>query len=171
MHTFVRLKMAKKDKQDNKTNAMRILETAGIPYEYQSYECDEFIDGAAVADRLGLPHEQVFKTLVTVAPDKQHYVFVIPIDDELDLKKCARSVGAKSVAMIHVKELFPLTGYVRGGCTSIGMKKPFPTFLHISAESADHIFVSAGKVGFQIKISPAGLGKLIRFSFADLVTS
>ena len=161
--------VAKKDKQDNKTNAMRILETAGIPYEYQSYECDEFIDGAAVADRLGLPHEQVFKTLVTVAPDKQHYVFVIPIDDELDLKKCARSVGAKSVAMIHVKELFPLTGYVRGGCTSIGMKKPFVTRIDESAQLFDSIYISAGRIGCQICLAPDDLLTVAcKAEYADL---
>ncbi len=161
--------MAKKDKADNKTNAMRILDTAGIPYEHQAYECDEFIDGASTADHLGLPHEQVFKTLVTVAPDKQHYVFVIPIDEELDFKKCAKSVGAKSVAMIHLKELFPLTGYVRGGCTSIGMKKPFVTRIDESAQLFDQIYISAGRVGSQIRLAPDDLLKAAHSAeYADL---
>ena len=136
--------MAKKEKGDNKTNAMRIL------YEHYSYECDEFTDGAATADHLGLPHEKVFKTLVTVAGNGEHFVFVIPIDEELDLKKCAKSVGVKSVAMIHQKELFPLTGYVRGGCTAIGMKKNFVTRIDVSAKTLDRIYVSGGKVGCQI---------------------
>lgn len=161
--------MAKKDKGENKTNAMRILDRAGIAYDHQSYECDEFVDGAATADHLGLPHEEVFKTLVTVAPDKQYYVFVIPIDEELDLKKCAKSVGAKSVAMIHQKELFPLTGYVRGGCTSIGMKKNFVTRLDQSAKQFDRIYVSGGRVGCQIHLAPGDLVKAAwKADYADL---
>jgi Cys-tRNA(Pro)/Cys-tRNA(Cys) deacylase len=146
--------MAKKDKGEVKTNAMRILDRAGVSYEHFSYECDEFVDGAQTADHLGLPHEKVFKTLVTVAPDREHYVFVIPIDEELDLKKCARSVGVKSVAMIHQKELFPLTGYVRGGCTAIGLKKNFVTRLDSHAQGQDKIYISGGKVGCQILLAP-----------------
>ena len=109
-----------------KTNAMRILDRLKISYTHESYEPDDFVDGIQTADKLGLPHEQVYKTLVTVGNDREHYVFVIPIEKELDLKKCAKSVGVKSVEMIHVKDLFQLTGYVRGGCTSIGMKKALP---------------------------------------------
>ena len=96
-------------KKETKTNAMRILERMKIPFTHQEYDCDEFTDGSDVATKLGLPHEQVFKTLITEGNDRQHYVFVIPVDDELDLKACARSVGVKSVQMIHMKELFPLT--------------------------------------------------------------
>ena len=161
--------MAKKEKGDNKTNAMRILDRAHVPYEHYSYECDEFTDGAATADHLGLPHEKVFKTLVTVAGNGEHFVFVIPIDEELDLKKCAKSVGVKSVAMIHQKELFPLTGYVRGGCTAIGMKKNFVTRIDVSAKTLDRIYVSGGKVGCQILLSPDDLQRTAwKAEFADL---
>ncbi len=119
--------MAKKEKEV-KTNAMRILEREKIPFEHFSYEPEgEFVDGIETADHLGLPHDEVYKTLVAVGSDRNHYVFVLPIEKELDLKKCAKSVGVKSVELIHVKELFALTGYVRGGCTSIGMKKQFVT--------------------------------------------
>ena len=108
---------------------MRFLDRNKIPYEYQTYECDEFIDGISVADKIGLPHEQVYKTLVTVGKSGGHYVFVIPIAAELDLKKAAKAVGEKSVEMLHVKEITKVTGYVRGGCTAIGMKKQFPTVI------------------------------------------
>lgn len=151
--------MAKKDKGEVKTNAMRILDRAGVKYEHFSYESDEFIDGAATADKLGLLHDLVYKTLVTVSPDKQYFVFVIPIDAELDLKKCAKSVGVKSVAMIHQKELFPLTGYVRGGCTSIGMKKSFVTRVDESAKDREKIYISGGKIGCQILLAPGDLLK------------
>ena len=160
--------MAKKQ-QDNKTNAMRILEKMGITYEHFTYECEEFTDGIHSADILGLDHELVYKTLVTLGSDRQHYVFVIPIEKELDLKKCARSVGVKSVEMIHVKELFPLTGYVRGGCTSIGMKKPFVTRIDESAAAYDKIYISGGKLGCQLKLSPADLLKAAhKATYADL---
>ena len=160
--------MAKKQ-TDTKTNAMRILDRAGVSYEHFSYECDEFVDGAQTADHLGLPHEKVFKTLVTVAGNGEHFVFVIPIDEELDLKKCAKSVGVKSVAMIHQKELFPLTGYVRGGCTAIGMKKNFVTRIDVSAKTLDRIYVSGGKVGCQILLSPDDLQRTAwKAEFADL---
>ena len=161
--------MAKKDKGEVKTNAMRILDRAGVSYEHFSYECDEFVDGAQTADHLGLPHEKVFKTLVTVAPDREHYVFVIPIDEELDLKKCARSVGVKSVAMIHQKELFPLTGYVRGGCSPIGMKKQFKTVYHITALEIPRIIVSAGKIGYQIDLKPQDLIAITNGQYADII--
>ncbi len=146
--------MAKKQ-TDNKTNAMRILERENIPFISQSYEVtDDFIDGIHTADKLGLPHEQVFKTLVTLGADREHYVFVIPIEEELDFKKCARSVGVKSVQMIHVKELFDLTGYVRGGCTAIGMKKNFVTRLDETAMLFDQIYISGGRIGCQIRLRP-----------------
>lgn len=113
-------------KKELKTNAMRILDRNKIPYEYETYECDEFVDGITTADKIGLPHEQVYKTLVTVGKTGGHYVFVIPIAAELDLKKAAKSVGEKSVEMLHVKDITAVTGYVRGGCTAIGMKKTIP---------------------------------------------
>ena len=156
-------------KKEAKTNAMRILERMKIPFTHQEYECDEFTDGTDTATKLGLPHEQVFKTLVTVGNDKHNYVFVIPVDKELDLKKCARSVGVKSVEMIHMKELFPLTGYVRGGCTAIGMKKQFPTRIHESAAQQSGIYVSAGRIGCQMYLAPADFCKAAAAEYADLV--
>lgn len=110
------------DKTKNKTNAMRILDTKKIPYTTYTYECDEFIDAIQIADMLGLPHEKVYKTLVTQGASKNYYVFVIPIAEELDMKKAARSVGEKSVAMLHVRDINAVTGYIRGGCTAVGMK-------------------------------------------------
>ena len=156
-------------KKEAKTNAMRILERAGVEYTSQSYECDEFTDGVHTADLLGLPHEQVFKTLVTLGADKQHYVFVIPIEKELDLKKCAKAAGVKSVSMIHVKELFALTGYVRGGCTAIGMKKPFVTRIDASAQKMDRIYISGGRIGCQICLKPDDLLRTAhKAAYADL---
>lgn len=160
--------MAKKEKEV-KTNAMRILERETIPFEHFSYEPEgEFVDGIETADHLGLPHDEVYKTLVAVGSDRNHYVFVLPIEKELDLKKCAKSVGVKSVELIHVKELFALTGYVRGGCTSIGMKKQFVTRVDISAKSHGQIYVSAGKIGAQIRLAPDDLVKAARAEYADL---
>ena len=155
--------MAKKEKEV-KTNAMRILDRLKISYTHESYEPDDFVDGIQTADKLGLPHEQVYKTLVTVGNDREHYVFVIPIEKELDLKKCAKSVGVKSVEMIHVKDLFQLTGYVRGGCTSIGMKKAFVTRVDASAEGLERMYVSGGKIG----LAPLDLLKADGGEFADL---
>ena len=151
-----------------KTNAMRILESEGIEYTSQTYEVDEFVDGIQCADKLGLPHEQVFKTLVCVGADKQHYVFVIPIEEELDFKKCAKSVGVKAVEMIHVRELIPLTGYMRGGCTAIGMKKQFVTRIDETAQLFDTIYVSGGKIGCQIGLSPDGFLRAAKAEYADL---
>ena len=155
-------------KKEAKTNAMRILERMKIPYTHQEYDCPEFTDGSEVADRLGLGHGQVFKTLVTAGSDRNHYVFVIPVDEELDLKKCAKSVGVKSVQMIAVKELFPLTGYVRGGCTAVGMKKQFPVRIHESARNETAIFVSAGRIGCQICLAPDDFCKASQAEYADL---
>ena len=158
--------MAKK--QENKTNAMRILERMDIAFESMDYECDEFTDGLEVANKLGLDQEEVFKTLVTVGSDGQHYVFVIPVAEELDFKKCARAVGVKSIQMIHVKELFDLTGYVRGGCTSIGMKKQFVTRVDETAQLFEKIYVSAGRIGTQIRLDPEDLLKAAQAEYADL---
>ena len=155
--------------KETKTNAMRILESLGVPYESLDYECDEFTDGLEVADKLGLPYEEVFKTLVTLGADGEHYVFVIPVDQELDFKKCAKACGVKSVQMIHVKELFGLTGYVRGGCTAIGMKKRFPVWIDETAELFDRIYVSAGRIGTQIHLAAADYIKAADAHLADLV--
>ena len=155
-------------KKEAKTNAMRILERMKIPFTHQEYDCDEFTDGSDAATKLGLPHEKVFKTLVTVGADREHYVFVIPVDQELDLKKCAASVGVKSVQMLHMKDLFPLTGYVRGGCTAVGMKKKFVTRIHKSAKAEDQIYVSGGRIGCQICLAPDDLCRAAEAEYADL---
>ena len=155
--------------KDIKTNAMRILENEGIAFEAFHYTCDEFIDAGKIADQLNLPHEQMYKTLVTVAKNGEHYVFVIPIDAELDLKKAARSVGEKAVEMIHVKDIQSVTGYIRGGCTAIGMKKQFPTRIDESAILQETIIVSGGKLGVQIELSPEELCRAAGAEFVDLL--
>ncbi len=155
-------------KKETKTNAMRILERMEIPFTHREYDCDEFTDGSEVAEKLGLDHDRVFKTLVTRGNDGQYYVFVIPVDEEMDLKKCAKSVGAKSVQMIHVKELFPLTGYVRGGCTAVGMKKQFVTRIDESAILFDTIYVSGGRLGSQIELAPDDLLRAADAEYAEL---
>lgn len=160
--------MAKKEKEI-KTNAMRILDRMKIPYTHQSYECEEFIDGMQTAEKLGLPHEKVYKTLVTEGSDKQHYVFVLPIACELDLKKAAKAVGVKSVAMIHVKDITNLTGYVRGGCTAIGMKKQFCTVVSDTAAALSDIYVSGGKIGCQMNLKPDDLLKACQGTYGDII--
>ncbi len=152
-----------------KTNAMRILDRAKIPYEHIQYECDEFVDAIHVSDLLGQEYHTVFKTLVTVGKTGEHYVFVIPIDKELDLKKAAKSVGEKAVAMIAVKDLLPTTGYVRGGCTSIGMKKQFPTVIDQSAKELPQMIISGGRIGSQVKLAPAHLQQITKGTFADIL--
>ncbi len=147
----------------DKTNAMRILDKAGILYHALSYDhSDGKIDGISVAGKLGLPVEKVFKTLVTQGASKEHYVFVIPVAMELDLKAAAKAVGEKSVEMIKVTDINKVTGYIRGGCSPIGMKKMYKTVLDSSAELLDTIIVSAGKIGCQIQLNPSELKKLIR---------
>ena len=153
-----------------KTNAMRILDRQKIKYEVLQYECDEFIDGLHTAEKTGAPVEQSFKTLVAQGKSKQYYVLVLPIAEEVDLKKAAKVSGNKSCEMIHVKELLPLTGYIRGGCSPIGMKKHFPTYIHQSAEQFDHIYVSAGQRGLQVRIAPADLIREARAEVADLLS-
>ncbi len=155
--------------KDGKTNAMRILERMKIPFKHYTYECEEFIDGIQIADMLHLPHEKVYKTLVAVGAGKAYYVYVIPIAEELDLKKAARSVGEKSVALIHVKDIRNVTGYIRGGCTAIGMKKQYVTRIDRSAASQPSIIVSGGRLGSQIELAPADLAKAAHAEFADLV--
>lgn len=152
-----------------KTNAMRILETMKIPFETHTYECDEFIDGVQIADMLGLPQDKVFKTLVTVGASKNYFVFVIPIAEELDMKKAARSVGEKNVAMIPVKDINQVTGYIRGGCTAIGMKKQYVTRVAEEAILQDTIIVSGGKLGMQIELKPDMLLQAAGAEYADLL--
>ena len=152
-----------------KTNAMRIMETMKIPFQHLTYECDEFVDGIQIADMLGLPHEKVYKTLVTVGSSKNYYVFVIPIEAELDLKAAARSVWEKSVEMIHVKDINAVTGYIRGGCTAVGMKKQYVTRIDSSAQALSEIIVSGGRIGSQLVLAPLGLAKAAKAEFADIV--
>lgn len=152
-----------------KTNAMRILDSLKIPYKSYFYECDEFIDALKIADQLGLPYEKVYKTLVTGAPSKNYYVFVIPIAEELDLKKAARAVGEKSVEMIAVKEINSITGYIRGGCTAVGMKKKYVTKVDESAKELVTMIVSGGKIGVQLELKPEELLLACEGTFDDLI--
>lgn len=140
-------------KKETKTNAMRILDQAGVPYEIHTYDVsDDLIDGVSVARKCNEDPEQVFKTLVTVGSDKEHYVFVIPVAEKLDLKECAKAVGVKSVEMIPQKELLKLTGYIHGGCSPIGMKKKFVTVYDETIVLFDKILVSGGRVGTQVEV-------------------
>ena len=152
-----------------KTNAMRILDRNKIRYEINLYECKEFIDAVEIADRLGQPYESSFKTLVTVGKSGEHYVFVLPIARELNLKKAALAVGEKSLAMIAVKEITALTGYVRGGCTALGMKKAFRTVIDSSARQFESIIISGGRIGAQIILAPDDLAKAANAEFADIL--
>ena len=155
--------------KEQKTNAMRILDKNKIAYTVNTYECDEFIDGVTVADQLGQPYESSYKTLVAVGKSGGHYVFVLPIAEELDLKAAARAVGEKSVELIHVKEIFALTGYIRGGCTPIGMKKAFPTVIHESVQNFDTVIISGGRIGAQIILAPDDLVRVTRAKLADII--
>ena len=154
--------------KEEKTNVMRTLDQKKIPYTAHSYDPDGPIDGVSVAQTLGQPPEQVFKTLVTKGAGGGYYVFDIPVAENLDLKKAAKAVGEKSIAMLHSRDLLPLTGYVHGGCSPIGMKKQFPTVFHETAEILDTIMVSAGKIGFQVELSPADLIELVGGSTEDV---
>ena len=152
-----------------KTNAQRILEKEKIPYTAHSYSTEDGkIDGVAVAQKVGIPAEQVFKTLVTRGASKGIYVFVIPVELELDLKAAARAVKEKSIEMVQVKELLGLTGYVRGGCSPVGMKKRYPTVVHSSAMNQPTVVLSAGKIGGQIELSPDDLKKATGCEFAEI---
>lgn len=155
-------------KKELKTNAMRILERLKIPYDYQTYECEEFADGIQVADVLGLDHSAVYKTLVTIGKSRSYYVFLIPIEAEIDLKKAAKAAGEKSLEMLPVKELTKVTGYVRGGCTAIGMKKQFLTFIQKDAQDLEKIHVSGGKLGMQLALRPEGLKSASGAQYADI---
>ena len=157
-------------KNPGKTNVMRVLDSLDISYISHFYEEDAGLSGVEVAQLLNEEVDQVFKTLVTQGKSGQYYVFVIPVKEELDLKKAAKVSGEKAIVMIRQKELLPLTGYVHGGCSPIGMKKPFPGFLDETAELFDTVCVSAGKVGAQVELSPADLIRAARLTTADLVT-
>lgn len=152
-----------------KTNAMRIIEKHGMKAEFLSYENNGFMDGVSVAEKLGQPTETTFKTLVTRGKSKNFFVFVIPVAEELDLKKAAKAVGEKSLEMLHVKDLLATTGYVRGGCSPIGMKKQFRTIIHESAKSYENIMFSGGQLGSQIKMSPTDLAAIVGAEFADII--
>lgn len=155
-------------KKIEKTNVMRILDQQGIPYQSHCYEGTGAVSGAEVAAVLGQDPERVFKTLVTVGRSGQHYVFVIPVLQELNLRLAAAAAGEKSIEMVKSRELLPLTGYIHGGCSPVGMKKPFPTFLEETAILWDAILVSAGKIGWQIELAPEQLEKLVPFQYAFL---
>lgn len=155
--------------KEQKTNAMRILDSMKIDYEYHTYQCDEFIDAIHIADMLGQPYEKMYKTLVTVGSSKNYYVFVLPIDRELDRKKAARSVGEKEVTMIPVKEINRVTGYIRGGCTPIGMKKQYVTKIAEPARTLSKIIVSGGRLGVQIELAPEDLLRVSGAEYADIL--
>ncbi len=155
--------------KDEKTNVMRTLEQKKISYAPFCYTDRPVTTGTEIARLLGEDPARVFKTLVTTGKSGLHYVFVIPVACELDLKKAAKAVGEKAVEMLPQKELLPLTGYVHGGCSPIGMKKFFTTVFHITASGSEKIYFSAGKVGYQVEVSPSDVSKVIRFTYADLI--
>jgi len=152
-----------------KTNAMRLLDQAEIPYEVLEYDTsDGQLDACSMARKLGLPSDQVFKTLVTTSGPGEFFVFVVPGSGELDLKAAARAAGRKKIEMIPQKTLFPLTGYIHGGCSPVGMKKAFPTFIDETAQLFDRICVSGGKIGYTVSVDPLLLVRLVNGSFEDL---
>ena len=155
-------------KKNDKTNVMRILDQKKVSYNHYTYADTGAISGLEVAEVLGQDPAQVFKTLVTVGKTGQHYVFVVPVKGELDLKKAASAVGEKSIAMIKSKELLPLTGYIHGGCSPIGMKKFFPTTIDASAGEQKTILFSAGKIGYQVEVSLEDLARVIKYQLADI---
>lgn len=155
--------------KEEKTNVMRTLEQKKIPYTAFSYDPDGPIDGVSVAAETGLDAASVFKTLVTKGASGAYYVFDIPVAENLDLKKAAKAVGEKSIAMLPQKELLPLTGYVHGGCSPVGMKKQFPTVFHETVNDPELVAVSAGKIGHQVQVKPADLLNLLRAKTADVI--
>ena len=153
-----------------KTNAIRLLENGNVPFRFYEYDVsDGRIDGKSIAEKIGESPDQVFKTLVTQAPPgKDYFVFVVPASGELDLKKAAKACGRKSIEMIPQKLLFPLTGYIHGGCSPLGMKKLFPTFIHETAQLFDSICVSAGRRGFQMEVNPETILRMTGAAYVDL---
>ena len=167
-------------KEEEKTNVMRILDLNKVKYKPQSYDPEQAVSGVEVAAVLRQDEERVFKTLVTTGKTGNHYVFVIPVAEELDLKKAAKAVGEKSIEMLKSKDLLPLTGYIHGGCSPIGMKTFFRTVFHVPSQEAqsegkktaydyDTIFFSAGKLGYQVEMPLGELDKVIRFETADII--
>ncbi len=154
--------------KNDKTNVMRLLDKAGIEYKVHNFNSEDIPSGSQAADILRIEHGRMFKTLVTVAKSGAHYVYMIPVDCELDLKKAAVCAHEKSVEMLKSKDLLPLTGYIHGGCSPIGMKKPFPTFLHKTAQNYDTIVFSGGRVGHMVEVSPEGLLKIVKYTVADI---
>ena len=156
--------------KDIKTNAMRILDSLKIKYTHYTYECDEFESGIQTAKAINADPAYMYKTLVTVGKSNEYFVFVIPIAKELDLKAAAKAAGQKSVEMIHVKDINAVTGYIRGGCTAIGMKKQYKTIVDSSAKALDKIIVSGGKIGVQIELLPEDFMKAAKAQYADIVS-
>lgn len=156
------------NKKEMKTNVMRILDQKKVMYDHYCYADTDAVSGVEVAVTLGQNPAQVFKTLVTVGRSGKHFVFVIPCDRELNLKKAAKAAGEKSIEMVKSRELLDLTGYIHGGCSPIGMKKYFPTFIDSSAVSFDKIIYSAGRIGYQVSTSLENLGQIIKLTISDL---
>ncbi len=152
-----------------KTNAMRILDKNNIKYELNTYDCDNFVDGKSIADMLGQDYNISFKTLVATGKSGQYYVFVIPVAEELDLKIAAKEAGEKNIALLHVKDINKVTGYIRGGCTPVGMKKQYPVFVHGSAKGFERIIISGGRLGAQIFLNPDDLIKVTGGKYADII--
>ena len=157
-------------KAAEKTNVMRLLEQKKVAYQHYTYESEGAITGLEVAEKLGQDPAQVFKTLVTTGRSGTHYVFVIPVGAGLELKKAAKAVGEKSLEMLKQKDLLPLTGYIHGGCSPIGMKKPFRTIIDSTAGDFDSIIFSGGRIGLQVQVSRPDLARLVRFQLADITT-
>lgn len=152
-----------------KTNTVRILDRNKIEYELNKYECDDFKDGVSIADMLEQSYDMSFKTLVTVGKSGKYYVFAIPVDKEINMKKAAKEVGEKNIEMVHVKDINAVTGYIRGGCTPIGMKKNYPTVINESAKEHEKIIVSGGRLGLQIILKPDDLVKVTNGRYADII--
>ena len=169
MLAIMYLRGIKMKKNTEKTNVMRILDQKKIPYDSYCYADTDALSGVEVANVLNQNPNKVFKTLVTMAASKNYYVFLVPVEKELDLKKAAKSVGEKSISMIKSKELLPLTGYIHGGCSPIGMKKQFVTTVHSSAADFETILFSAGKIGYQVELSLQELKKVINFKLEDII--
>ncbi len=155
-------------KKEDKTNVMRLLDQKKIRYQSYNYLDSGAVSGVEVAHAMGQNPERVYKTLVTVGKTGAHYVFLVPVEKELNLKKAAASVGEKHIEMIKSKELLPLTGYIHGGCSPIGMKKQFQTVIDTSAAAQDEIIFSGGRIGYQVETSLEQLGKLVKFQLADV---
>lgn len=152
-----------------KTNAVRILDRNKVEYELNKYECDDFKDGVSIADMLEQSYDMSFKTLVTVGKSGKYYVFAIPVDKEINMKKAAKEVGEKNIEMVHVKDINAVTGYIRGGCTPIGMKKNYPTVINESAKEHEKIIVSGGRLGLQIILKPDDLVKVTNGRYTDII--